>query len=173
MRGGLAMRTRRLATVAVALALGLAACGGSSGGGGAPTATSQLPALDHHVTVNFWHAMAGGSQKPTLEQITNAFNSSQSNVTVQLQVYPDYGTLLQKTLAALAAGNPPDMAQCYENWAAKFNQSKALADISPFFIDKTGTTESDLTDVWPSMLNDAKLRGTFYMFPFNKSDSVI
>jgi multiple sugar transport system substrate-binding protein len=167
------MGTRRLAGLGVALALAMAACGGSAGGGAAPTTSAQLPALDHHVTVNFWHAMAGGSQKPTLEAITNAFNSSQSNVTVQLQVYPDYATLLQKTLAALAAGNPPDMAQCYENWAAKYNQSKALADLSPYINAKDGLSQSDLADVWPSMLNDAKLSGTFYMFPFNKSDSVI
>jgi multiple sugar transport system substrate-binding protein len=167
------MGTRRLAGLGVALALAMAGCGGSAGGGGAPTTSAQLPALDHHVTVNFWHAMAGGSQKPTLEAITNAFNSSQSNVTVQLQVYPDYATLLQKTLAALAAGNPPDMAQCYENWAAKYNQSKALADLSPYINAKDGLSQSDLADVWPSMLNDAKLSGTFYMFPFNKSDSVI
>ena len=167
------MRTRRLATLGVALALGLAACGGSSGGGGAPTTTSQLPALDHHVTVNFWHAMAGGSQKPTLEQITNAFNSSQSNVTVQLQVYPDYTTLLQKTLAALAAGTPPDMAQCYENWTAKYNQSKAVADLGPYIDAKDGLNAQELRDYWPSMLNDAKLNGTYYMFPFNKSDYVV
>jgi len=167
------MGTRRLAGLGVMLAMALAACGGSAGGGSTQTATTQLPALDHHVTVNFWHAMAGGSQKPTLEAITTAFNSSQSNVTVQLQVYPDYATLLQKTLAALAAGSPPDMAQCYENWAAKYNQSKALADLSSYIGAKDGLSESDLRDFWPSMLNDAKLGGSFYMFPFNKSDSVL
>jgi multiple sugar transport system substrate-binding protein len=168
------MRTRQLATLGVALALGLAACGGSSGGGGGsqPTA-SQLPALDHHVTVNFWHAMAGGSQKPTLEAITNAFNASQTNVTVQLQVYPDYATLLQRTLAALAAGNPPDMAQCYENWTNKYNQSKAVADLTPYIGAKDGLNSQELKDYWPTMLNDAKLNGTYYMFPFNKSDYVV
>src|SRR5215470_19793243 len=125
------MRRRRMVTAVLALLLSAAACGGSGGGGTAQTTTGQLPALDHHVTVNFWHAMAGGTQKPTLEAITKAFNASQPNVTVNLQVYPDYSTLLQKTLAALAAGTPPDMAQCYENWAAKYNQSKALADLTP------------------------------------------
>src|SRR5215472_8873342 len=173
MRGGFSMGTRRLSWLSVALVLAIAACGGSAGGGGAPTTTSQLPALDHHVTVNFWHAMAGGSQKPTLEAITTAFNSSQSNVTVQLQVYPDYATLLQKTLAALAAGSPPDMAQCYENWTAKYNQSKAVADLGPYVNAKDGLSQADLKDIWPSMLNDARLSNTYYMFPFNKSDSVI
>ncbi len=166
------MRRRRVATLILALALGLAACGGSSGGGGGQP-VAQLPALDHHVTVNFWHAMAGGSQKPTLEAITKAFNDSQSNVTVNLQVYPDYATLLQKTLAALAAGTPPDMAQCYENWAAKYNQSKALADLTPYVNAKDGMTAGDLSDYWPVMLNDGKLSGTYYMWPFNKSDSVL
>jgi ABC-type glycerol-3-phosphate transport system substrate-binding protein len=99
------MRWRRLAAAAVALAL--AACGESTGGGGGQAGAGRLPALSHHVTVNFWHAMAGGTQKPTLEAITKAFNDSQPEVTVNLQVYPDYATLLQKTLAALAAGTPP------------------------------------------------------------------
>src|SRR5215472_14024131 len=167
------MRRRGIVTAALALLLGVAACGGSSGGGNAPATSEQLPALNHHVTVNFWHAMAGGSQKPTLEAITKAFNDSQTNVTVNLQVYPDYGTLLQKTLAALAAGTPPDMAQCYENWAAKYNQSKALADLTPYVNAKDGMTASDLSDYWPVMLNDGKLGGTYYMWPFNKSDSVL
>jgi len=166
------MRRRQMVTAALALVLGLAACGGSSGGGGQATA-GQLPALNHHVTVNFWHAMAGGTQKPTLEAITKAFNDSQPNVTVNLQVYADYPTLLQKTLAALAAGTPPDMAQCYENWAAKYNQSKALADLTAYVNAKDGMSAEDLKDYWPSMLNDGKLNGTYYMWPFNKSDSVL
>jgi len=166
------MRSRRLAPLLVAFVVGLAACGGSSSGGG-QASTEQLPALDHHVTVNFWEAMAGGSQKPTLATITNAFNASQPNVTVNLQVYPDYTTLLQKTLAALAAGSPPDMAQCYENWAARYNQSKAIVDLGPYINAKDGLSQADLKDIWPSMLNDARLSNTYYMFPFNKSDSVI
>jgi multiple sugar transport system substrate-binding protein len=166
------MRRLRMIAALLAVALGLAACGGSSGGGGqAPT--QQLPALNHHVTVNFWHAMAGGAQKPTLEAITKAFNDSQPNVTVNLQVYADYATLLQKTLAAMAAGSPPDLAQCYENWAAKYSQSRALADLTPYVNAKDGLSQDDLKDYWPTMLSDARLNGTYLMWPFNKSDSVL
>ena len=147
------------------------ACG-SSGGGGS-TGGAQLAALSHHVDVQFWEAMAGGSQKPTLEQITNGFNSSQSNVTVHLQVYDNYNTLNTKTLAALAAGSPPDMAQCYENWAAKYNQSNAIVDQTPYINAKDGISAGDLKDYYPSLIADGKLNGKQMMFPFNKSTYVL
>jgi multiple sugar transport system substrate-binding protein len=157
---------RRLGIVAVVAAT---ACGGATSGG----SSGQLGALNQKVTVQFWEAMAGGALKPTLEQITNQFNSSQSNVTIQLQVYPDYSTLNTKTLAALAAGNPPDMAQCYENWADKYNQSHALADMTPFINAKDGISQQSLSDIFPVFLQDGKLHGKQYMFPFNKSDNVL
>lgn len=160
-------RWRRLGVVAAVL---LTACGSANGGGGQ---SGQLGALNQKVTVQFWEAMAGGSLKPTLEKLTNDFNSSQSNVTVQLQVYPDYNTLNTKTLAAIAAGNPPDLAQCYENWAAKYNQSKAIAEMTPYINAKDGLSSTELNDYFPVFLNDGKLNGKQYMFPFNKSDYVL
>ncbi|HKC19373.1 MAG TPA: ABC transporter substrate-binding protein [Candidatus Dormibacteraeota bacterium] len=162
---------RSIRVVVAATALVVAACGGTGGGGTGQS--GQLGALNQKVTVQFWEAMAGGSLKPTLEKITNDFNSSQKNVTVQLQVYPDYNTLNTKTLAALAAGNPPDLAQCYENWAAKYNQSHALADMAPYINAKDGLSQSQLSDYFPVFLSDGKLSGKQYMLPFNKSDYVL
>lgn len=151
------------------LALLAVACGGGGTGGGG----GQLGALSHHVTVNFWEAMAGGALKPTLEQLTQQFNSSQSNVTVNLQVYPDYNTLLTKTEAALAAGTPPDLAQCYPNWAAKYNQSHAIVDMTPFVEARDGLSPTELADIHPKLLKDGQLGGKQFMFPFNKSVPVL
>ncbi len=162
----------RFKIAASLIAVFTAACGGGPSGGG-QTTTEQLPALDHHVNVVFWHAMHGGTQKPTLEQITKDFNASQSNVTVQLVDQESYDPLNQKLLAALAAGNPPDMSQCFENWAAKFNQSKALADLTPYINAKDGLNKSELDDIWPVLLKDGQLNGKQYMFPFNKSTYVL
>jgi multiple sugar transport system substrate-binding protein len=164
------MRFRGLAAAAV-VALVAIACGSS--GGSTPTGSTQLKALDHHVDVNFWHAMAGGLQRPTLEQIADSFNKSQTKVTIHLQVYDNYGTLNTKTLAALAAGTPPDMAQAYENWAAKYQQSNALADLTPLINAQDGLSKTDLQDYFPSLLEDGKLKGKQYMFPFNKSTNVL
>jgi multiple sugar transport system substrate-binding protein len=156
--------------LAAGAALLVVACGG---GAEEQSQGKQLGALNQKVTITFWEAMAGGALRPTLEKITNDFNHSQKHVTVNLQPYPDYGTLRTKTLAALAAGTPPTMAQCYENWAAKYTQSKALADLSPYIGAKDGLSKGDLDDIFPIFLRDGKLGGTQYMFPFNKSTSVL
>ena len=108
------MRRRQIVTAALALLLGAAACGGSSGGGAAPATAGQLPALNHHVTVNFWHAMAGGTQKPTLEAITRAFNDSQPNVTVNLQVYADYAPSAHEAAMVEAAFAQDGIAEALE-----------------------------------------------------------
>ena len=165
----------RFRTVTVLAAIATLACGGSSGGGGAAanTSGSQLPALSHHVNITFWHAMHGGSQKPTIEQLAQQFNSSQSNVTVTLVDQVDYGTLLSKNLAALAAGQPPDATQCYTGWADQFNRKKALADITPFINAKDGLSQADLKDFFPGLLKDGQLNGKQYTIPFNKSTPVL
>jgi multiple sugar transport system substrate-binding protein len=146
------------------------ACGGGGNGGG-PT-VSQLPALDKKVEVTFWHALSGNLAKG-LTTMTDQYNSSQSNVHVTLQAKGSYSDLRKALLTALAAGSPPDMAQCIENHAAKYQQSNALADLSPYIDAKDGLTDADKKDIFPVMLNDAKLNGKYYMFPFNKSTTVL
>ncbi len=165
-------RFRLLGAVAGA-AVVVMACGGGSSGGDQGTAGSQLKALDHHVSVNFWHAMHSGVQAPAIKQVADDFNASQKNVTVNLVDQVDYATLNNKTLAALAAGSPPDAAQCYENWADKYNQSRALADLTPYLNAADGISKADQQDFWPIMLQDGKLNGTQFMMPFNKSDIVL
>lgn len=163
----------RFRTLSVVLAVLVAACGGTSGTTGDQGQSGQLPALKNKVTISFWHAMHGGSQKPTIEQLATQFNASQSLVTVNLVDQVDYGTLRTKTLAALAAGTPPDSAQCYPGWADQYNQKKALADITPYLNARDGFSAADLKDFFPSLLKDGQLKGKQYTVPFNKSTPVL
>jgi multiple sugar transport system substrate-binding protein len=163
----------RFRTVSVLAVIATLACGGGTASTTTTSNGSQLPALSHHVNITFWHAMHGGSQKPTIEQLAQQFNSSQSNVTVTLVDQVDYPTLLSKNLAALAAGQPPDATQCYTGWADQFNKKKALADITPFIDAKDGLSQADLKDFFPGLLKDGQLNGKQYTIPFNKSTPVI
>jgi multiple sugar transport system substrate-binding protein len=159
------MTVRRLTSILAALLV--VACGGGSSPG--PT---QLGALKSTVQVTFWHALTGNLQTG-LAKLTDQFNASQSTVHVNLVAKGAYTDLNKAVLTGLAAGQPPDLAQCIETDAAKYNSSKALADLSPYINAADGLSSSDLKDIFPVMLNAAKIGGTYYQFPFNKSTTVL
>jgi len=160
------MRGIRLGSLLAALLL--VACGG----GGTSSGTPQLGALKTAVQVTFWHALSGNLQTQ-LVALTDQFNSSQSTVHVNLVAKGAYTDLNKSVLTGVAAGSPPDVAQCIETDAAKYNSSKALADLTPYINAADGLSSADLKDIFPVMLNAAKIRGTYYQFPFNKSTTVI
>jgi len=155
---------RVLSLLAVALVI--------SCGGGPANTTSQLGALKAAVQVNFWHALSGTLQTE-LQALTDQFNSSQSTVHVNLTAKGAYTDLNKAVLTAIAANQGPDVAQCIETDAAKYNSSKALADLTPYINAADGLSSSDLKDIFPVMLGAAKIKGTYYQFPFNKSTTVV
>jgi multiple sugar transport system substrate-binding protein len=149
----------------LALAL-VVACGGGSSG---PT---QLGALNTTVQVTFWHALTGNLQTQ-LTALTDQYNLSQSKVKVTLVAKGAYTDLNKAVLTGIAANQTPDLAQCIETDAARYNSSKALADLTPYINAADGLSAADLKDIFPVMLNAAKIKGTYFQFPFNKSTTVI
>src|SRR5215469_1764508 len=113
------MRGRLLGLLAVTL---IAACGGTT-----TAPPQQLGDLKNSVQVTFWHALSGNLQTQ-LAALTDQFNASQSTVHVNLVAKGAYSDLNKAVLTGIAAGQAPDVAQCIETDAAKYNSSKALAD---------------------------------------------
>src|SRR5216683_980302 len=159
------MKVRRILSLLVAALV--IACGGGTG-----NPTNQLGALKASVQVNFWHALSGTLQTE-LQALTDQFNSSQSTVHVNLTAKGFYTDLNKAVLTGLAANQPPDVAQCVETDAAKYHSSKALADLTPYINAADGLSSADLKDIFPVMLNAAKINGKYVQFPFNKSTTVI
>src|SRR5690242_19055196 len=112
-------RLRALA-LGAAMAVALAACGGSSGGSkngaGAPGGgTSNLPncpvhALDNvtaPVTITVWHSMTR-ALLDTITKLTNQYNASQHKVHVKIVNQTGYTDTLTQYQAGLATHNLPD-----------------------------------------------------------------
>ncbi len=154
-------------SIGLLAALALVACGG-----GTSPSESKLGALKNTVQVTFWHALSGNLQAE-LQKLTDQFNSTQSTVHVNLVAKGAYTDLNKAVLTGLAANQVPDVAQCIETDAAKYHSSKALADLTPYINAEDGLSSADLKDIFPVMLNAAKIGGTYYQFPFNKSTTVV
>lgn len=138
---------------AVSLVLLLAGCGSHAG---------------HKTTVTFWHAMGGESQK-TLKTLVDRYESLNPRVHIELVGMGNYDALSQKLMGAVAAKNPPTIAQQYENWTAQLHAGNELVYLDSFVRGPDGLSEEDLADIYPALLENNTWDGKLLTLPFNKS----
>ena len=114
------------------------------------------------VTISFWHAMSGAHGE-ALTYLIQKFQEENPGIVVDLVYQGGYGALQQKLIAAVAAGQPPTIAQQYENWTTQWLD--ALVDLDLF------VSEEVLSDILPqfSQIFD----GRVVTVPFNKSILVL
>jgi len=114
------------------------------------------------VTISFWHAMSGAHGE-ALTYLIQKFQEENPGIVVDLVYQGGYSALQQKLTAAVAAGQPPTIAQQYENWTTQWLD--ALVDLDLF------VSEEVLSDILPqfSQIFD----GRVVTVPFNKSILVL
>jgi multiple sugar transport system substrate-binding protein len=161
-----------LAMTAVLL-IGMTGCGGSKTSDNSSLSTSSLAQvkIDKPVTIEFWHAMTGPTEKE-LQKLADDFHKKNPNITVKLVGQGDYTTLSQKLMAAAKARTSPVMAQAYSNWMSDYISSDLLENLTPYYNDeKIGI--KDKNDIVKSFLDDNTFNGKLYGVPFNKSTEVL
>ncbi len=139
-----------LALCAVAL---LPGCGG--GGGQGDPANEPL---------RFWHAM-GGPLGQSLDGLVKDYNAAGHDV--ESVSMGKYQALSQKIMAAVAAGGPPDVAQCYEAWTANLIENGSVVPFDGFLTGDEGAATLD--DFYGIFLAGSRQQGQLWSFPFNKS----
>jgi len=83
-------------------------------------------------TLLFWHAMS--DQKATaLREIVEEYNRSNPKMKVKAEFIGDYDVIYRKTMTALSAKRPPDLAMAYENMVAEYMKYDAVADLTKYF----------------------------------------
>jgi ABC-type glycerol-3-phosphate transport system substrate-binding protein len=119
-------------------------------------------------TVTFWHAMGGESQK-TLKTMVDRFESTHANIHIELVGMGNYDALSQKLMGAVAAKNPPVIAQMYENWTTQLHAGGELVYLDSFVHGPDGLSADDLADIYPALLENNSWDGRLLTLPFNKS----
>ena len=119
-------------------------------------------------TVTFWHAMGGESQK-TLKTMVDRFESTHANIHIELVGMGNYDALSQKLMGAVAAKNPPVIAQMYENWTTQLHAGGELVYLDSFVHGPDGLSADDLADIYPALIDNNSWDGRLLTLPFNKS----
>ncbi len=148
------------AIAAASCVLLLAGCGGKREG----AASTTTP-------VRFWHAMSGPLGK-SLDGLVADWNAAHPESPVESVSMGQYEALSQKIMAAVAAGGPPDLAQCYEAWTANLIANESIVPLDELAASSAEARQGDSTsrgDFVPIFLEGATQNGKLWSFPFNKS----
>lgn len=136
----------------------------------APAAEAQqaLAPVSEPVTITAWYTFGNVNEANFLAAI-KAFNESQSLITVQA-TQQTWNEINAKIMAALAAGNPPDLIFCSD--AATTNNyvdMEVAVDFWPYISDENVGIK-DFDDYNSSVMEEARQwDGKMYMFPISRT----
>ena len=143
---------RNLIASGAAAAVMLSACG--SGSAAASVTSSRSTTAQSHVTFSLWESHNGGPVGSAVSALVNMFNASHPDITVKVVVTK----ASSKLPAAIAAGNPPTLAEIshYDGTLVKGN---ALLSWNPYI---NGSTELSQSNVLPSVWTNGEVQGQHY-----------
>jgi multiple sugar transport system substrate-binding protein len=121
--------------LAVLSAAVLCACGSS---GKAPSATNAgaggtvpAPVTHGHVNITVWEGYTD-AESTAIKKLAAQFNASHPHITVTPQFYGNNDYALQKVLAAIAGGKPPDISYLYGANAANIASTSKVVALTNF-----------------------------------------
>ncbi len=141
--------------IALLASLALAACGGSSSSGGSSSGSTG------HQTITLWDGYTGAETK-AIKTLANQFNASHSKTTVEVQYSGNSDYALQKVLAAIAGGKPPDISYLYGSWAPNIATNSSVVTLNSMI---ESDPSFDWNDFWPSERAVATVNGKIVGVP--------
>ncbi len=140
--------------------------------------TLLLPARAQE-EVPFWHALRG-SRGEALQRLVEDYNRAQPGsrivATFKGAEQPggnDYAALNRALLESLALGQPPVLAQVYENWTPQLIEIGALTPLDSFFEGPNPMTAAEQLDFVTVFRDANRFQGRMVTLPFNKSIYVL
>lgn len=145
-------------TVVAMLVVGLGACGPSSNRTAAISLKSE-PGKVVHLT---WWVQWGSIYFKLIQKMTSVWNRSHPDIRVNVISVPTNGD--QKLLAAIAAGDPPDIFTENDPYIGQYASKKYIEPLNRFFTGKYADAESWL---YGPAADWAKYGGKLYGYPIS------
>lgn len=147
--------------LAVCMLATMAACGSKENGEKAPTADNggaQAEAPAEKQKITFWYLWSGDAAK-NLEKVIADYNAQSDSYYVEGLSVGDS----QKIIAAMAAGNGPDITDDFLGNLGKYAASGIMEPLDSY-IEKTNY---DIDDFVPAAVDACRVNGQLYAMPLN------
>jgi multiple sugar transport system substrate-binding protein len=107
--------------VAIAAGVLVSGCGGSS--------SNTKSSAGGHVNIVVWHGYTE-TEAVAFKKLVAEFNATHPSITVSAQSYGNSDYALQKVLAAIAGGKPPDISYLYGSWAPNIASNPGVVSLN-------------------------------------------
>lgn len=167
-----------LVAILATSALSLASCNGGKGNSGvAPDFVMPEGGFDttKPITITFYHSMGAGLRE-ILDDAIADFKKIYPNITVEHQSFGDYDGVRDQIKTEVAVGNQPNIAYCYPDHVALYNDAGAVQTLDVLMNDsKYGFTAEQTADFVAGWLAEGKAfgDGKMYSLPLSKSTEVL
>jgi len=163
------MKSLLFAAAALAAAIGSAAAAGAQ--------ASPLAGVDPTgAQVTFWYQHSGDRDTAMRQMLADFNRSNPWKITVHGEYAGPYDQIYNKMVAAIAAGNPPELVVAYQNQSATYAVNRAIVDLDPYVHDPTWGVQKDLGDFFAGFIHQdytAQFGGMRLGFPPNRSVEVL
>ena len=120
------------------------------------------------INIKFWHAMSG-KRIDLLKGMAENFNKTHPGIAVEAQYVGSYNETLNKTIAAVKAGNAPHIFQLYEVGTRGMIDGGMILPIG----DLAKPGEVDWDDYVDAVMSYYTIDGKLYSMPFNSSTPIL
>lgn len=125
--------------------------------------------VDGPVELEFWSFWGGGARRESIEEIIEDFNASQDEIVVE-HVYQPWGDIWTKALAAVTAGNPPDVIVQDIMTVRQRADAEQATNLQQYISQEDNDlSENFYPQLWDSVLHNDEAYG----LPFNTDTYVL
>jgi multiple sugar transport system substrate-binding protein len=118
--------------------------------------------------VTFWHIFGSGPSRDVFDNLISEFNLENPQYIVE-PVYTDFWTYDQKFLAAVAAGDPPDVIMADQTRAGQRAEAKQVIALDPYI----QADDYDMSVFWEYPQKDVQWQGEIWGIPFGPDTRVL
>lgn len=152
-------------TITAGTALLLAACGG---GNEEATNSEGTGADGDKVSIEFWSFWGSGLRRDAIEEIIEDFNTSQDEIEVEY-VYQPWGDIWTKSLASIAAGDPPDVIVQDINSVQQRAEAQQSTNLQEYISQEDDINSRFYPHLWETVFYEESA----YALPFNTDTQVL
>ncbi|MDQ0972547.1 multiple sugar transport system substrate-binding protein [Neobacillus niacini] len=151
-----------LLVLVLSLVTFLSACAGTDKTS-TETASKSGGSKDGVVEIDFWTFWGSEIRRPIIEKIIDDFNKSQDKIHVK-HTYLPFGDIWTKELAAVAAGNPPDVIINDINAVRQRAEKNQVESLEEFSKKDPGLKDQYFPELWNAVTTE---EGVPFALPFN------